>query len=476
MQFTWGLDAGAVALLAQEPLAAPWAAALSAFADRLLGKPAAEAEVLVGSKYFWTSDFYAHHRPRWGAGLKMHGNNTGWTTVGGECDNFEDILAKHSGDGVLNIFANAEPTAVSSAYYEIFPLLDWNKLNGITAELNTPIIPCGTESWRGIYYTTYVGGLSDGELGLAAMDTRSDNTSALRSFFFLADAVVALASNLTNEAGGPVAEAREVGTTLISRLLPQLPQPLSSLTLALANGTTVPSLPDGSWSFGAGEVAWAAAGGLGLLPALPAAGLGAAAAVPLALTVGTASGAWDRIGPFHGSGNGNASGRMLTAWLQHGSDLPASARQSSGYAYALLPNASAADMPGRAAAQGGSACLEASATVHGVAVEGQALLAVFWAAEGGRYACSTAGGWQLSLASSGQGMAMARLLPGGRVQLTAAHPTALGGQLQLTLSLAAGGSACCRPGAAANSTVATLSLPTEADLRGSSVSCECTLL
>ena len=59
-----------------------------------------------------------------------------------------------------------------------------------------------------------VGGVSDGQYGLAMMDTASHNLTVKRSWHFYDDAIIALATNLT------LTTSTTAWTTLASRLLP----------------------------------------------------------------------------------------------------------------------------------------------------------------------------------------------------------------------------------------------------------------
>jgi len=485
LDFSWGLPAPAVRALAGRPGAAPWAPALLDFADALDGvggRPGA-----TSSKTFWSSDFVAHHRPGWGATLKMQGNNSLWVAVPNECDNSENFFGEYTGAGVLNVFTNNEPGAVRDAYYEIFPLLDWHELNGVTAEADTPIPACGDKTggtWP-ITYTAFVGAASDGAYTAAGMDFKSHNTSALKSVFFLDAAVVAVGTGLTNGAGTPgVPSPALVRTTLVSRLLPPSPG-AAPLTLALADGTVGP-VPDGNATWAGGAVRWLHAGGLGVWPAHPAAGGGVRAAAPgLRVQLGNRTGNFRAIGSYSGA----AAGRVLSVGLDHGRALPPGAGAAgAGYAYVLAPNVTAADMPRLDAAPGGPAgarCVFGGPAVHGAsgaagaagAGGGDVAAAVFYDAAGGAYPpCAAAEGGGGGLAADGAGMVVARRPAAGGVAVAAAHPTRRGGALRVTVAGVAGALAPapgCAPGAEPGSVVVTLQLPAAADDLGATVVVAC---
>ena len=67
----------------------------------------------------------------------------------------ENFFAEYTGSGVLNVFTHNEPGAVADAYFEIFPLLDWHELGGVTAEADTPIPQCGAAT-GGTWPITYL--------------------------------------------------------------------------------------------------------------------------------------------------------------------------------------------------------------------------------------------------------------------------------------------------------------------------------
>jgi hypothetical protein len=478
MDFSWGLPTPIIRALAAEPAAAPWQARLLQFADALDGTVVAGAH--VSNKFFWTSQFSTHHRPGWGAAFKTRGNNTKWVVTGSECDNSENILGEHLGDGVLNLYTSEETDSASSAFANIFPLLDWQALGGVTAEHNIPIEPCtmGTgDQWK-MTYTTMVGGVSDGLYGSSVMDLLTHNTTLQRSVFFLDRAVLLVGTNLSNGFGTPgVPVPSDVWTTLTSRLVPtEAADPtLGTLTVAFSNGTVTSALPDGAHTFAPGSVAWANVGGLGMWPALSADGLPSpsdpARAAPFLLTLETRSANWTVIGPYPGS----VTGRILTASLDHGSALPPNPAAGQGYAFLLSPNVTAADMPALNASLAGAACVVARPTVHGVSLaDGSVTFAHFWdEAAGGSYGCASTG---LTVSSPSAALVLVRRLNATAASVTASHPTRLGGTLQVTVggvAAAGGDGGCAAAGPGGTGTVFTIPLPTDVDFTGSPTTVTC---
>jgi hypothetical protein len=336
--FNWGLPLELVALVGSMPGAEAWAGEVAAFVARQSGAPGAPP--LVRHHHFWNSDLTAHHRPAWGASVRMHSNKSaaGYAVMGSECDNYEDMLAEHFGDGVVNVYAlgadgaggPGSPNAVAAGYEGVFPLLDWQALNGITVEHDVPIEPCGSGDVWPLKWTAYVGGVSDGLYGATAMDTATHGLTGKRAWFFLDSVLIGLGAGLTD------ASPANVRTSLAQRLAPAAG---GGVQLGFVNGTTV-TLPDGEHALpadAAATVAGVVAGGVGVVPLL--ASLMPSAAAPgsgwpsLGIEASLKTAPWSTIGPY----TGTATGRTFSAWLDHGTG----GITGGGYAYALAPNMSA---------------------------------------------------------------------------------------------------------------------------------------
>ena len=283
------------------------------FADRLAGQP--NATLLTGNKHFYTSDFQVHRRANWASAIKMQSVRT----QPDECINGENQKAEHTGQGVLNLI-----TTNTEDYHFIFPLLDWQAINGITVEHDIPLETCQSGGFP-LKKLTFVGGVSDNLYGLAMMDTASHNLTAQRSWHFYDDAIVALATNLTLRA------PTTAWTTLASRLLHT-----GQITIGFFNGTVV-TLPDGNNTFpyvqnSTSNVQWIHVGGTDIGYVLQT----QTQYYALGVTVGTKTGNYDTIGPF----NYPVTARMLTMWLNHGKGP-----YTLDYSYMILPNTSLESMP-----------------------------------------------------------------------------------------------------------------------------------
>jgi chondroitin AC lyase len=107
------------------------AVALREYAGRLEHRH--ETPPLVGNRHFYTGDFQVHRRANWTAALKMHS----FRTLATECINYENLKGEHIGDGVLNLYTRDAQYGGGEEYENIFALLDWQAINGITGHPKT---------------------------------------------------------------------------------------------------------------------------------------------------------------------------------------------------------------------------------------------------------------------------------------------------------------------------------------------------
>ncbi|MEA2736139.1 MAG: chondroitin lyase [Humisphaera sp.] len=149
---------------------------------------------LVGNRHYWRSDYMAHHRPAWFASVRMFSDRL----LNTELVNNEGKLSHHLADGANFLYVTGDE------YTDIFPAWDWTKIPGTTAE-QTPLTP-GDRKQIGIKgATSFVGGVSDGTNGLAAMDLRRDPLRARKSWFFFDDGYTCLGAGIACESDNAVA-------------------------------------------------------------------------------------------------------------------------------------------------------------------------------------------------------------------------------------------------------------------------------
>jgi chondroitin AC lyase len=282
-------------------------------ADRLDGQ--SNASLLIGNKHFFVSDYQIHRRAKWTGGIKMQSIRTQPI----ECINAEDQKAEHSGQGVLNLY-----TGNAYDYDNIFPILDWQAINGITVEHDIPLEPCthGAFPWKRL---SFVGAVSDGQYGLAMMDTASHDLTAQRSWHFYDDAIIGLATNLT------LTTQTTAWTTLASRLLLT-----GQITIGFFNSTVI-TISDGNYSFPYAQgktsnVQWIHVGESDIGYLLQ----GQKQYSSLGIELGIKTGNYLEIGPF----NYTVTARVLTIWIDHGVGP-----YTLDYNYMILPNVSLESIP-----------------------------------------------------------------------------------------------------------------------------------
>ena len=161
---------GVIAMLAT--LATPRQKELIAFSARLQQQK--DALEFTRNKHFWCSDSMTHRRKGFCTSVKMLSSRM----RNGEEVNHEGKKSEHLSDGVNLLYLTGDE------YKDIFPAWDWTKLPGTTAIQGTLEIGRGNPIHaRG--ETAFVGGVSDGEYGMAAMDLVCGKLTAKKSVVLL---------------------------------------------------------------------------------------------------------------------------------------------------------------------------------------------------------------------------------------------------------------------------------------------------
>lgn len=162
-----------------------------------------QANKPVGNKNFWYSDHMIHRRKNYYTSVKMVSQKT----LGTESGNGEGLLNYHISDGFNMIMVDG------NEYKNIFPVWDWNKIPGTTtAQVNEnfPLVDWGKGA-RGL--EEFVGGVSDGNFGIAAMqftgkekdvELKRKTVKSKKSWFFFEDEIVALGSDINYSGGNEV--------------------------------------------------------------------------------------------------------------------------------------------------------------------------------------------------------------------------------------------------------------------------------
>lgn len=137
------------------------AAEFAAFSDRLVGRLPASRQ----HTHFYDSDYTAHHRPEYSVFVHALSSRTEPT----ECVNEENKKGRMMADGTTTVYSSGEQ------YTGVFPFLNWTLLPG-TTEVQNPeqdgessAAECANIR-QGDIRKRFVGGLSDGDVGVTTMD------------------------------------------------------------------------------------------------------------------------------------------------------------------------------------------------------------------------------------------------------------------------------------------------------------------
>ena len=110
--------------------------------------------------------------------------------IGAELVNEENLSGYHLADGALYLYQGGDE------YTDIFPVWDWRKIPGVTCA-QTDIPAFKTSSIE----SDFVGGVSDGTHGCAALDYVRDGVVAKKAWFFGANSVVCLGAGISGGRG-----------------------------------------------------------------------------------------------------------------------------------------------------------------------------------------------------------------------------------------------------------------------------------
>ena len=414
------------------------------FADRLDNKPNVPA--LVGNRHFFVSDYQSHRRPNWIFTIKLQSVRTQPV----ECINGQNQKDENGGQGVLNLYR-----AGFNDYLDVFAIIDWQAINGITVEHDIPLEPCKSGSFE-MKNLSFVGGASDGQYGLAFMDTASHDLTAQRSWHFYNDAVIALATNLT------LTTANVAWTTLASRLLRS-----GQVSIGFFNATII-TLNDGNYTFPYSQgktsnVQWIHLGDSNIGYILPLEQQYASVGVQ----VGVKTGNYDTMGPF----NSTITARMVTLYLNHGRGP-----YTLDYNYMIVPNVSLESMPTiikQYTEEQVFVCISTSGHFHGTMWPSLKRAAfVLWKNITTTFSCKSPT-FELNIELSDAG---AYLYSESETNftLTASHPMRVGGMVKITVDRVGSGEGCTTStNSDATKTDVILELSRDPQLLGISVNITC---
>ena len=148
---------------------------------------------ISGNRHFWRSDYTVHHRPAYFTSLKMCSERT----VGIELNmNSENKLGYWLPYGLTYTYRRGDE------YLAIFPVWDWALLPGVTCPHKE--ITAYEKAESRTQQTSFVGGVSDGQFGVSAMDFSKQDTRAKKAWFWFDDEWVALGAGIASNFEAPV--------------------------------------------------------------------------------------------------------------------------------------------------------------------------------------------------------------------------------------------------------------------------------
>lgn len=357
----------------------------------------------TGSFVFADMDRVVHRRPGWACTLSLSSKRISAYEAG----NGENLHGWYTGDGMTYLYDGDDLGQYNDGFW---PTVDPYRLPGTTVDTR-PRDDLGTGAGTSTYRppNAVAGGAAlDGRYAAAAMELIGAPGSSLRArkaWFLLDNTAVALGAGITSDGGHrveTVIENRNLGADGHNRLL--------------VDG--VPHSAASGHNSAFGQARWAHIEGVGgyVLPD------GAALRTLREERTGT----WRAIdtGADTGGSTDPVSRHYLTLWLDHGP-----APTDAGYAYALLPGASAAATAAWSASRP-VRVLANNSTAQAVEDRRAGLTAVhFWAA-------GTAAG----ITASGPATVLVRRR-GGRVSVAVADPGRTGTSVTIGLPFAVRGTA-----------------------------------
>ncbi|KAJ7103495.1 polysaccharide lyase family 8 protein [Mycena belliarum] len=192
-----------------ENLGREWnSTALQDFSSSLSNGRTVNAGQLEGNRMFYNSDYMVHRGSQYVTTLKMYSTRTTNT----ECTNSANPFGFHLSDGALRTYLQGdEYEDIAAAMVRTLPNIltcldtwqNWNLIPGTTVDYGETSLNCKHTKAQGI--EDFVGGASDGKLGVAAMRYTNPLTNKLhwqKTWFFLANGLqlvmVANISSATN--------------------------------------------------------------------------------------------------------------------------------------------------------------------------------------------------------------------------------------------------------------------------------------
>jgi len=253
-----------------------------------------KGDALIGNKMFYRADYMAQKGANYHLSVKMCSSRT----TGTEYMNNENAKGFWLPFGATCLMKDADE------YATIFPLWDWTRIPGVTATEETPtFVTYVTQT------STFVGGVSNGECGVATMILNKQNLGAKKSWFMFADETVALGAGITstntNNVNTGIAQCLLDGTVTIDGV-------------SASTGTSVAH----------DDVKWVHHDNVGYV--FPQ-------ATDIKVSNASLTGSWHDINPTYST---TVTKSVFNLWTSHGLKPT-----NASYAYIIVPEIKLADVP-----------------------------------------------------------------------------------------------------------------------------------
>ncbi|THH34187.1 hypothetical protein EUX98_g65 [Antrodiella citrinella] len=363
----------------------------------------ANAGELDGNRMFYANDYMVNRGPGYVSTLRMYSSRTRNT----ECVNTQNPFGFHLSDGTMYTYLSGDE------YEDIAAAWDWNLIPGTTVDYGATQLSCGSAGQAGLQ--AFVGGASDGSVGVAAMQYQNPLTKQFgwqKTWFFLSNDVQhIMIPKVTSATKAPVFsvldQRKHDGDVVVDNAV-----------VATGNYSNASSL----WHGGVGY------------------SFNPQGSVSLSIEVGPRTGAWTSLGSSH---QPPATVDLFAAWLDH-LDL------TRAVSYSVFPGTTAAEFQSKLSSTTMQS-INNDASVSAMTDNGVAF-AVFWGSTGGSIEFPTSGA-PVTVTSNGPSIVILRL---SGWNVTVSDPTQTLPSLTLGFTL---GSGATPSGWSSSSTSTTLNVP-----------------
>jgi chondroitin AC lyase len=274
--------------------------------DAIIKSRKGEKQLAISKdRFFWHSEYFTQQRPDYFVSVRMHSSRQNNME---QPHNEEGLKNHHYSDGANFM------TLTGKEYFDIFPVWDWMKVPGTTITQKPDVPHWNQLAKKGL--TDFVGGVTDGKYGAAAMDLICvhDSLKAHKAWFFFDHEYVCLGAGITTDIDLPVV------TTLNQCLL--------NKEVVVKTKDHYSALDKGKHK--AEDVSWVYHDGVGYVFPTP---------ISVNLNNTTATGNWRQINHQAWATEEPVEKETFTLWIDHGNKP-----QQGSYEYIVVPDIEAASI------------------------------------------------------------------------------------------------------------------------------------